>query len=561
MDVREVVASRIYSRWSSHRVPAFERGSADDLGAICIVSPRRSWLWPTAVPIALALLFALLGLRGAGNGVPMFPDAARHALNGALLHDMVRDGEYARPVEYVYRYYSRLPAISLPYHPPLFPAMEAVAFALFGVSHEMARIVVALTVFLSALLFCQLVLESHGSRTVAVVAAGVFLSIPHAQWLGQDVMLEFPSLMFVFAALLCLRRTAERPSSWFLWLLFVVLSGAAIWTKQHAAFLVAIPVGWLILRGRWRELGRFPPWAASGALAGIGFGLLMVSGLIQAGSNKTWTTKPIRETLPHHIGLYSGVLLHQLGWIATGLVAVAALAYVVRKLTRRQAEPANDFYVAWLGAAIGLVLVLKPSEPRYLIYGYPPLIVLGFTFVHDLLAPRVSTLVRSATLVAVALLVAVPNLSRPAYFVQGYNEAVRAVKSSGPRRVLYCGPWNGSFIFAMRVADPAGDTGVIREDKVRAMAKQPEQMERFLHLYGVESVVMEDSALDGGCDAIRALSSSSLVLQAQIAIVSSDRQRHGWLLVYRFADPSPVPARVLMLPSDVLPGGIQVEMD
>jgi hypothetical protein len=85
-------------------------------------------------------------------------------------------------------------------------------------------------------------------------------------------------------------------------------------------------------------------------------------------------------------------------------------------------------------------------------------------------------------------------------------------------------------------------------------------MEQFLHAYGVESVVLEDSARYGGCDAIRALSSSSLALRAQIAIVSPDPWRHGRLLVYRFADPSPVPAGVLKLPSDVLPGGIEVEM-
>ena len=473
---------------------------------------------------------------------------------------MVRDGEHGRPVDYARRYYSKFPAISLPYHPPLFPAMEAMAFSLLGVSHETARIVVALTVFLSALLLYRLVLESHASRMLAGVVVGVFLSIPHSQWLGQDVMLEFPSFMFVFAALLYLRRTASRPSSWRLWLLFFALSGAAIWTKQHAAFLVAVPVGWLVLGGRWRDLGRLPPWVASGALVGLGLGLLMVSRLTDAGSNRTWTTKPIYETLPHHIGLYSGVLLHQLGWIATGLVAASALTYGVRKLVRQRADPANDFYVAWIGAAVGLVVVLKPSEPRYLIYAYPPLLVLGFSLAHDLLAPRVSMVIRSAALVAVALLVAAPNLSRRVDFVQGYYEAARAVKSAGARRVLYCGPWNGSFIFAMRVTDPAGDTGVIREDKVRAMARQPEQMERFLHVYGVESVVVEDSVLYDSCEAIRTLSASSLTLRAQIALVSPDPGRQGRLLVYRFADPSPVPARVLTLPSDLLPGGIEVEL-
>ncbi|MGH7415579.1 MAG: ArnT family glycosyltransferase [Candidatus Rokuibacteriota bacterium] len=524
------------------------------------MTPRRSWIWPSVVPIALAVLFALLGLRGAGNGAPMFPDAARHALNGALLHDMVRDGGHARPVEYAFRYYGRLPTISIPYHPPGFPVMEAVAFSLFGVHYETARLVVALTVLLSALLFYRLVVESYRSRVLAAAAVVVFLSIPHAQWLAQDVMLEFPTLMFMFAALLCLRRTASGPSSWRLWLLFVGLSGAAIWTKQHAAFLVAVPVGWLVLSGRRRDLGSLAPWAASSALAGIGLGMLMVSRLVQAGSNRTWTTRPIHEIVPHHVGVYSSALLHQLGWIATGLVAAALLAYGVRKLTRRQAEPANDFSVAWAGAAVGLILVLGPSDARYLVYAYPPLIVLGLALVHDVVAPRASARLASAGLVAVALLVAVPNLPRRADFVQGYNEAARAVKSSSPRRVLYCGPWNGSFIFAMRVADPAGDTAVIREDKMRAMADGPEQMEQFLHAYGVESVVLEDSALHGGCDVLRALSSGSLALQTQIAIVSSDSRRNGRLLVYRFNNASPAPLGILKMPSAVLPGGIQVDM-
>ena len=103
------------------------------------------------------------------------------------------------------------------------------------------------------------------------------------------------------------------------------------------------------------------------------------------------------------------------------------------------------------------MLVLKPSEARYLIYAYPPLIVLGFSLAHDLLAPRVSTAMRSAALVAVALLVAAPNLPRRVDFVHGYYEAARAVKSAGARRVLYCGPWTGASFFAMNDRR-AGDT-------------------------------------------------------------------------------------------------------
>ena len=281
------------------------------------VTARRPRLWPITLPIALAVLFALLSLRGAENSVPMFPDAARHALNGVLLYDMVRDGE--PPTGGLRAANSKFPAISLPYHPPLFPAMEAMAFSFFGVSHETARIVVALTVFLSALLLSRLVLESHASRPLAGVVVGVFLSIPHSQWLGQDVMLEFPSFMFVFAALLYLRRTASRPSLWRLWLLFFALSGAAIWTKQHAAFLVAIPVGWLVL-GAAGEIWEVPAWGASApwwAWAWPDHGVAPD----RRGSNRL-DHEPITDLRSYR--LYSGVLLHN-RLDRSGLVAASAL--------------------------------------------------------------------------------------------------------------------------------------------------------------------------------------------------------------------------------------------
>jgi hypothetical protein len=142
--------------------------------------------------------------------------------------------------------------------------------------------------------------------------------------------------------------------------------------------------------------------------------------------------------------------------------------------------------------------------------------------------------------------------------VQGYHDAARAVK--GSRRVLYCGPWNGSFIFAMRAADPHQDTAVIREDKVRAITAGPAEMDRFLHAYGLGAVVVEDSGGAGGCDALRARPAERLVLQREVTIVSSDPRRQGRLLVYRFADPSPAPMGSLRLPSGILRDGIAVDM-
>ena len=46
-------------------------------------------------PYAMAICFAILSLRGALHNDIYFSDASRHAMNGALIHDMVRSGHLA----------------------------------------------------------------------------------------------------------------------------------------------------------------------------------------------------------------------------------------------------------------------------------------------------------------------------------------------------------------------------------------------------------------------------------------------------------------------------------
>jgi 4-amino-4-deoxy-L-arabinose transferase-like glycosyltransferase len=126
------------------------------------------------LPWLLALFFALWGLRGIETGNIVDTDAARHAMNGAFLHDLVRDGEFASPMQYAKAYYGRYPALSLPYHPPLFPLVESVFFFGFGVNLVTARILVALFVALAAVLLYHLILRTHGSHLLAFVSTATF---------------------------------------------------------------------------------------------------------------------------------------------------------------------------------------------------------------------------------------------------------------------------------------------------------------------------------------------------------------------------------------------------
>src|SRR5690349_7335498 len=103
------------------------------------------------VPPLLLLCALLIGccygglaLRGVSRTAVVDTDAARHAMNGAFLLDFARSGGWRRPVKYAEWYYARYPGISIPYHPPLFPAFESLFFAAAGVGVTPARAAVAL---------------------------------------------------------------------------------------------------------------------------------------------------------------------------------------------------------------------------------------------------------------------------------------------------------------------------------------------------------------------------------------------------------------------------------
>src|SRR5271157_1036003 len=223
------------------------------------------------IPYVLALVVVVTSMRGLEPVGFKCPDAARHAMNGAFIYDLVRTGNFAHPITYGKQFYSRFPAISLPFHPPLFPAIEALFYAAFGVNFFAARLPVALATGVCALLLYRLVNRSHQSVWLAIAATMTFITMSTSQMVATDVMLEFPSLAFTMGALYCLRdlETSYPPSRAYP---FALLAGAAVWTKQHAVFLGLVPFLFILLRGNWRLLRGLHLWVSS-----FVFGLIVLA--------------------------------------------------------------------------------------------------------------------------------------------------------------------------------------------------------------------------------------------------------------------------------------------
>jgi 4-amino-4-deoxy-L-arabinose transferase-like glycosyltransferase len=212
-----------------------------------------------ALPFLLGLVFALASLRSLPGGNIIDPDAARHAMNGAFVRDFVAGGQFTHPVAFGKRYYSHYPALSMPYHPPLFPVAEAAFYALGGVKLTVARLAVASAVAISAVLLYGLIVAAYGSQALAFLSTFTFLSWHWSQWVANDVMLEFPALAVLLASLYFIRDPVDRPQLY----IFAVIAGAAVWTKQNTLFLGLIPFACVFLRRDWQVLRRKTVWLAS----------------------------------------------------------------------------------------------------------------------------------------------------------------------------------------------------------------------------------------------------------------------------------------------------------
>ena len=516
---------------------------------------------PRWLPYLLALFFAAWSLRGVGNGGVTGTDAARHAMNGAFIYDLVRTGHILHPVEYAKEYYGRLPALSMPFHPPGFPAVEAVFFAVFGVNLLAARLAVSLFVAISAILLYRLVQASLNNDLLAACVVVSTLSAWSAQYVATDVMLEFPSLAFTLAALYCLcgvehELTVSRA------LLYGILAAAAIWTKQLAVFLAAVPMVWTVFRRRWGALFRLPVWIASGITSVAVLGLILLSARFNhAGTNR------ISNSVPNFFWNLSWNVHYYRVWLTNNLlgppVVFAAFslgAYFYALRSGRRGKHSLVLYFAWIAAIPPVLMVVNVADWRYLNYLFPALFVLGYGVLWQggisLLGKERSWMLPAGM---AAMWFAAGLLYQPE-FLHGPAQAAALVQSETPNRILYAGEGDGNFIFSIRSLESKLQTTVIPADKLPPAVFTPAALENFCRFYAIDWVVFEDVASAHSWSELRNRQAPSMRLEHTLPLSSSlPRWRYGRVKIYRFLGPRDEPGGMLHLPVGKLGYSIEVQ--
>jgi len=506
----------------------------------------------TLASLLLAIFFGLWSLRGiSGSSSIADYDTARHGLNGAFVLDMFRHWKMAHPVQYGYWYYSRLPALSLPYHPPLFPVFEALIFSIFGVSPFSARLAVAIAATVAVLLMIRLLRKSHGSPLLALMVTASFFALPTVQRLSNTVMLEIPALVFVLAAFLFLVPDEEilqtRRSLW-----FAIFAAAAIWTKQ-TVFLLPLPFLYVLVSGRWNLIRRSYFWIDTFVVGASGIGLAMLARELQwNGVNQSWARESALQHLVHNWNFY----LH---YGLPGLVLVGLCLLSYRLPGGRDDFTKDRLYIAWLLATVLILLPAPAYSPRYMFFSIPPVLVLlynGLRRVGGLLSPQYRWVVAAAVCL---VLVAYGLVNAHVVYLRGPAEVAKILHDSGHRRLLYCGgSTNGAFIFAVRTNDSTLSTIVIRGDKLPEGTFDPEQLRGFVSRYGIDAVVLERTDRPQAWDELSSETLPFLSFERVVPLTDSDHQMSGSLLVYRVPNPSKVPESSLPVPISVL--GRDVEL-
>jgi hypothetical protein len=531
-------------------------GTATLSGAVPAAAARWASVAPHVVPVVMAVAFGLLALRGVGDNTPIESDATRHAMNGAFIYDLVREGGLRAPLQYGLAYYSRLPAVSLPYHPPLFPGIEALSFVAFGVQAISARVLVALAGAVSAYLLYGLVRRTHGSSALAVAATAGFLSLDSSLGLSADIMLEFPMLAFVLGAMHCVLGL-ERAGSPTRFLAVAFLASAAVWTKQPAVFVGLVPFIYAGISGQREFLRARALWCSAGLWAGAVLALLLISRpLTGGGPPQLIALKDLWLSLGEKAGYYA-----QLSWAALGLWLIPAIGAVVLGLMpdRRHAEASGSgaaIYLAWVLAGLVPLLLAGHHDGRYAFMLCAPLVVLGFAGVFRLarrLLPRPWAVVALMVPMLAWMISNVASTGALATRVEGPTEVARHIVQAGSHRVLYCSYYtDGHFIFALRRLASDARVIVIRGDKLPAeMFENPARVERFARRYGIEHVVLEETKRrQHAWDGFTVDAASPLVLERDIAMVVP--RASGTLRVFRFTQPSRTPAKTLVVPVGTL---------
>lgn len=415
-------------------------------------------------PAALVLLAALLFVTGAPTGDAFsWPDAPRHALNGAFILDFIRDHPFHDPARYALNYYAKYPALTVLFYPPLFYVWLVPFYAVLGVS-QTAALVAEFACYAALALGCFRLARFWLPAVEAFAASAILITAPEIAYWGRQVMLEVPALsLLIWSAVFFVRYQNEKRIP-FLYAA-TALAVLALYVKLTSGFIFIVYLVCL-MRTEGMQLFRRRSSYVIAALAIVSTIPLIVLTL-KFGQANIQSVGGIPDARVSRASIqgwlwYALRLPGQLGWPALLAAIAGAAAIGMHRQIGRYA-----FLILWFGLGYLFFSAIDLKEARHSLVLLVPLAILAIVGIQAVLA-RWPRLVMPAVFVVALSTLLITMLSRPVQYVRGYKEVGDYVASIAPKNsaVVFSGYRDGSFIYAMRTHEERRDLSVVRSDKL-----------------------------------------------------------------------------------------------
>jgi len=470
----------------------------------------RGWLY-------LISLLIVLGGQGAinthwGDSFWWQGDAPRHALNGAFVRDFVVEGGFLNPLAYAELYYAHYPALTIMFYPPLFYLIEAIFFLIFGVAESVARLTVFSFYLFGVVGFYMLLRERIG-RSWAFLATLMLFSSRGIVFWSREVMLDIPLLSLeIWAVYFFFRYLKDEKGT------FAILTSAflllALYVKQTALFIAPVMLLHPAITGRrevyrnreviYAVLGAFVLLLPLAALT-LKFGRInFFQSLSSKATGNRWPEKYSMESLVFYFKHLPELLGYPI--LISVVASLLVLPFVLKSAETRsfilEQREFLVFLLLWMGANYLFFTYISVKEPRHFLGFLPPLVSFVVLIVSALNRHKKLFF---AVFVGLVFMAMVDNLKGNSPFVSGMDSVSREIiASNSGGTILYCGHYNGDFIFSCRRERKERDMVILRASKVlfssavysewkyREYVKSFSDMDRVLRELAVQQILVEE---------------------------------------------------------------------
>ena len=464
----------------------------------------------------LFLISITLAVTGKGllSGDFWWSDESRHAMDGVYFLDLIKDMPISHLYQYTKQYYAKYPALGLAWYPPFFAMIEAVFYAILGISTFTARFTVIFFALLGISIW-YIWIRNIYNYEVAFYSGLLFITTPLVVYWSHAVMLEIPTLTMIILCFYCFYNYFELDKKKYAYYLALSLS-AALLTKQTAAFIIPLFFSYILIRKKYKKLIKKECIIAYIILAvfiipltifTLKFGTLGLR--VTLGNLKEAGKSGILEQWSYYLYLLPNIVTRPVL-----ILAIISIPFLIK--TKDKKSSLFLLWIFWWYICFSYIFGAQGASKwnYYGIYVVPPLCLLSVLIlnsVKNMLNTKLTILISSLVLIAICTyqIILSFNIKTP-YVPNIYKEAAKFV-TQHPKgtTTLVSAYYDGNFIFHVREYDINKRMIILRADKilvsiavfkkwgVYSYVYDENDIYKILQDYGIGYIVVEDRDLIG----------------------------------------------------------------